>query len=196
MNLATLARHALSRGRTPSETYALLAKRTREPLPSARAVCLALTIPLAETTRRLDDCYDALLADPRPDSETDTGELLEALGVFDIPKSLTDAELAVVEHFLVAIDAMGGIRPGHRHGLQRWFTTGNLTTAYLSLTAVRPMPRTGSPVLYWETLVTAGELLTTTPHPDTRLAYALAHCRTQAAKHKKSTPPTSSAPIP
>ncbi|MFE4360120.1 hypothetical protein [Kitasatospora sp. NPDC056800] len=182
MHLTTLARHALSRGRTPADTYALLARRTRKPLPSARAVCLALTIPLAETTRRLNDCYDALLADPRPDSETDTGELLEALDVFDIPKSLTDTELAVVDLFITAVDAMGGIRPGHQHGLQRWFTTGNLTTAYLSLTAAHPMPRTGDPALYWATLVTAGELLTTTPHSETRIKYALAHCRTRAAR--------------
>ncbi|MGW1174789.1 hypothetical protein ACWD4P_13830 [Kitasatospora sp. NPDC002543] len=58
------------------------------------------------------------------------------------------------------------------------------------------MPRTGNPTLYWATLVTAGELLTTTPNPDTRIRYALAHCRTQAVKHQKSTPPTSSAPSP
>ncbi|MFJ6383723.1 hypothetical protein ACIQI7_27420 [Kitasatospora sp. NPDC092039] len=182
MHLTTLAGHVLSRGRTPAETYALLSRRTRRPVPSARAVCLALAIPLAETTRRLDDCYDALLADPRPGSEHDTGELLEALGVFDVPKPLTDTELAVVEHFLVAIEAMGGIRPGHQHGLSRWFTTGNLTAAYLSLAAARPLPRTGDPARYWTTLVTAGELLTT-PVADTRLKYALAHCRTQAARH-------------
>ncbi|MGW7703636.1 hypothetical protein ACWGKU_35070, partial [Kitasatospora sp. NPDC054768] len=100
----------------------------------------------------------------------------------DVPASLTDTELAVVDHFLTAIDAMGGIRPGHHHGLTRWFTTGNLTAAYLSLAAARPLPRTGNPVTYWTTLVTAGELLTTTPNPDTRLTYALTHCRTQAAK--------------
>uniref|UniRef100_UPI0004C263C9 hypothetical protein n=1 Tax=Streptomyces sp. NRRL S-350 TaxID=1463902 RepID=UPI0004C263C9 len=40
--------------------------------------------PLAyQPRRRLDDCHDALLAHPRPGSEADTGELLEALGVFD-----------------------------------------------------------------------------------------------------------------
>ncbi|MFD0410759.1 hypothetical protein [Kitasatospora sp. NPDC127116] len=75
---------------------------------------------------------------------------------------------------------MGGIRPGHHHGLHRWFTTGNLTAAYLSLAAARPLPRTGNPTLYWTTLVTAGELLTSTPNPDTRLKYAVTHCRTQA----------------
>ncbi|MFE7634089.1 hypothetical protein ACFU7Z_08715 [Kitasatospora sp. NPDC057518] len=191
MHLTTLARHALSRGRTPADTYALLARRTRKPLPSARAVCLALTIPHAETTRRLNDCYDALLADPTPGTETDTGELLEALGVFDIPKSLTDTELAIVDHLLTAIDAHGSLRPGHHHGLQRWFTTGNLTTAYLSLTTTHPHPRTGNPTLYWTTLTTAGELLTTTPHSDTRIKYALTHCRTQTTKHQKSTGPTS-----
>ncbi|MET8540925.1 hypothetical protein ABZW03_09750 [Kitasatospora sp. NPDC004799] len=180
MHLTTLAGHALSRGRTPADTYALLAKRTRKPLPSARAVCLALSIPLAETTRRLNDCYDALLADPRTGSETDTGELLEALGVFDVPVSLTDTELAVVRLFLVAVDAMGGIRPGHQHGLTRWFTTGNLTAAYLSLAAARPLARTGDPATYWATLVTAGELLAASPNADSRIRYALAHCRTQA----------------
>ncbi|MEU3567961.1 hypothetical protein AB0E96_05940 [Kitasatospora sp. NPDC036755] len=196
MHLTTLARHALSRGRTPADTYALLARRTREPLPSARAVCLALTIPLAETGRRLNDCYDALLADHHPNSETDTGELLEALGVFDVPKSLTDTELAVVDHLLTAIDAHGSLRPGHRHGLHRWFTTGNLTTAYLSLTSTHTLPRTGDPARYWTTLTTAGELLTTTHHCDTRITYALTHCRTQAAKHQKSIPPTSYATRP
>ncbi|MFJ6616565.1 hypothetical protein ACIQOW_03145 [Kitasatospora sp. NPDC091335] len=93
MNLTTLARHALTRGHTPAATYALLTKRSGKPLPSARAVCLALTIPLAETTRRLTECHDALLTDPRPGAETDTGEVLEALGIFDVPKSLTDTEL-------------------------------------------------------------------------------------------------------
>ncbi|MFD4657813.1 hypothetical protein ACFWP2_19540 [Kitasatospora sp. NPDC058444] len=183
MHLTNLAGHALSRGRTPADTYALLARRTHKPVPSARAVCLALTIPLAETVRRLAECHDALLAHPRPGSETDTGELLEALGVFDVPASLTDTELAVVDHFLVAIDAMGGIRAGHQHGLTRWFTTGNLTAAYLSLAAARPLPRTGDPARYWTALVTAGELLTTVPNPDTRLKYALTHCRTQATRH-------------
>ncbi|MET8539945.1 hypothetical protein ABZW03_04715 [Kitasatospora sp. NPDC004799] len=182
MHLTTLAGHALSRGRTPADTYALLARRTHKPLPSARAVCLALHIPLAETTRRLNDCYDALLANPRTGSETDTGELLEALGVFDIPKSLTDTELTVVSLFLTAVDAMGGIRAGHQHGLQRWFTTGNLTAAYLSLAAAHPLPRTGDPATYWTTLVTAGELLTTTPNPDTRIKYALTHCHAQATQ--------------
>ncbi|MFF4921728.1 hypothetical protein ACFY4B_14175 [Kitasatospora sp. NPDC001261] len=180
MNLVTLARHTLSRGATPAATYALLARLGHPPLPVARAVCLALDIPHAETTRRLAECYDALLADPRPDTETDTGELLEALGVFDVPKSLTDTELAVVEHFLVAIDAMGGIRPGHHHGLQRWFTTGNLISAYLSLAAAHPLPRTGDPALYWTTLVTAGELLVTTLPSDRRITYALTRCRARA----------------
>ncbi|MFE6053210.1 hypothetical protein ACFQ6N_20820 [Kitasatospora sp. NPDC056446] len=182
-SLTALARHALARGHTPAATYALLARRSRRPLPSARAVCLALGVPLADAARRLDDCHDALLADPRPSSETDTGELLEALGVFDVPKPLTPTELAVVAQFLTAVDAMGGIRPGHRHGLDRWFTTGNLTAAYLSLVAAQPMPRTGDPAAYWTALVSAGELLATTPNPDTRIKFALTRCRTHAAKH-------------
>ncbi|MFD8783531.1 hypothetical protein [Kitasatospora sp. NPDC059599] len=186
-SLTTLARHALSRGTTPAAAYALLARRTRQPLACARAVCLALSIPAAEASRRLDDCHAALLAHPRPGSEADTGELLEALGVFDVPATLTDTDRAVIDLFLVAIDAMGGIRPGHRHGLDRWFTTGNLTTAYLSLAAAHPMPRTGDPARYWTTLVTAGELLTTTPTPDTRIKLALTHCRTQATTHTTHT---------
>ncbi|MFJ6385256.1 hypothetical protein ACIQI7_35295 [Kitasatospora sp. NPDC092039] len=180
MHLATLARHTLSRGATPAATYTLIARLGHQPLPTARAVCLALGIPLAETVRRLADCHDALLAAPRPDSEQDTGELLEALGVFDVPKSLTDTERTVVEHFLVAVEAMGGIRPGHHHGLQRWFTTGNLTAAYLSLAAARPLPRTGDPTRYWASLVTAGELLAATLPSDHRIRYALTHCRTRA----------------
>ncbi|MGA5819496.1 hypothetical protein ACPC54_16770 [Kitasatospora sp. NPDC094028] len=177
MRLALTARHLLDTGATPAETYATLARRTREPLRSARAVCTALNIPAAEMDRRLDDCYDALLANPRPNSEADTGELLEALGVFDIPKQLTPHELAIVDLFLAAIDAMGGIRAGHQHGLARWFTTGNLTAAYLSLTAATPRSATGDPTLYWTTLIQAGELLTTTPNPDTRIKYALTRCR-------------------
>ncbi|MEU9043034.1 MULTISPECIES: hypothetical protein [unclassified Kitasatospora] len=74
-SLATLARHALSRGATPAATYALLARRSREPLPCARAVCAALGIPLAVTARRLDDCYDALLANPRPNPEAESDTL-------------------------------------------------------------------------------------------------------------------------
>ncbi|MER7579127.1 hypothetical protein [Kitasatospora sp. NPDC097691] len=180
--LITLARHALARGSTPAEAYAFLARRSRKPLPAARAVCLALSIPLAEADRRLDDCYSALLAHRRPGSEADTGELLEALGVFDVPVTLTDTDRSLIDLFLTAIDAMGGIRPGHRHGLDRWFTTGNLTAAYLSLAAAHPMPRTGDPTAYWTTLVAAGELLAATPAPDGRIKLALAHCRTQAAR--------------
>ncbi|MER7671901.1 hypothetical protein ABTY61_26055 [Kitasatospora sp. NPDC096128] len=180
--LPTLARHALDRGHTPAEAYTILARHCGEPLPAARAVCLALSIPLAEVTIRLNDCYDALLANPRPNSEADTGELLEALGVFDVPRTLTPTELAVVDHFLTAIDAMGGIRAGHQHGLARWFTTGNLTAAYLSLTAAHPLPTTGNPTRYWTTLVEAGELLTTTPTPDPRIKPALAQCRSRAAR--------------
>ncbi|MFF7991632.1 hypothetical protein ACFZDG_17790 [Kitasatospora xanthocidica] len=180
MRIALTAKHLLDTAATPAQAYADLARRTRAPLRSARAVCTALGIPAAETARRLGDCYHALLANPRPGSEADTGELLEALGVFDVPKPLTPTELAVVDLFLTAVDAVGGIRPGHQHGLTRWFTTGNLTTAYLSLTAAQPMPRTGDPTLYWTTLVTAGELLTTAPDPDTRLKHALHRCRTNA----------------
>ncbi|MFJ9444470.1 hypothetical protein ACIRRH_21705 [Kitasatospora sp. NPDC101235] len=183
MNLSALARHTLSRGATPATTYALLARLGHQPLTCARAVCHALDIPAAETTLRLADCHDALLADPRPDSEDDTGELLEALGVFDIPKTLNPTELAVVDLFQTAIDAIGGIRPGHQHGLTRWFTTGNLTAAYLSLAATRPLPRTGDPTTYWATLTTAGELLTAIPNPDPRLKCALTHCRAQATTH-------------
>ncbi|MFE5585337.1 hypothetical protein [Kitasatospora sp. NPDC056531] len=182
MRLALTARHLIHAGRTPAEAYASLARRTGDPLRSARAVCAALDIPAADTTRRLDDCYDALLANPRPDSEADTGELLEALGVFDVPKTLDARDLAIVELFLTAIDAMGGIRAGHQHGLARWFTTGNLTAAYLSLAAAQPLPRTGDPAHYWTTLVTAGELLASAPTPDPRIKPALTHCRTRATQ--------------
>ncbi|KJS61966.1 hypothetical protein [Streptomyces rubellomurinus] len=180
MRLALAARHLFDTGATPAEAYAALARRTREPLRSARAVCAALAIPATETDRRLGDCYDALLANPRPGSEDDTGELLEALGVFDVPKQLDARERAIIELFLTAIDAMGAIRAGHQHGLARWFTTGNLTAAYLSLAAARPLPTTGDPELYWTTLVTAGELLTADPAPDVRLRNALARCRARA----------------
>ncbi|SOB81621.1 hypothetical protein [Streptomyces sp. 1331.2] len=189
MRIALAAKHLLDTAATAAQAYAALARRTRAPLRCARAVCTALGIPAAETARRLDDCYDALLANPRPNSEADTGELLEALGVFDVPKPLTPTELAVIDLFLVAVDAMGGIRPGHQHGLHRWFTTGNLTTAYLSLTAAHPMPRTGNPTLYWTTLIQAGELLTTTPNPDTRLKYALHRCRSHAAQEAQAAHP-------
>ncbi|KJS58235.1 hypothetical protein [Streptomyces rubellomurinus] len=182
MRLALTAQHLLDTGHAPAEAYAALARRTGEPLRSARAVCTALAIPAAEVDRRLDDCYDALLADPRPGGEADTGELLEALGVFDVPKRLTPHELAVVDLFLTAIDALGGIRAGHQHGLTRWFTTGNLTAAYLSLAATKPLPTAGDPARYWATLITAGELLTATPAPDVRLRNALARCRTHAAR--------------
>ncbi|MER7585355.1 hypothetical protein [Kitasatospora sp. NPDC097691] len=184
MRLALTARHLLSSGRTPAEAYAALARRTGEPERCARAVCAALDIPAGETARRLDECRDALLtpSHPRPNAEADTGELLEALGVFDVPVTLGARDRAVIDLFLAAIDAMGGIRAGHRHGLARWFTTGNLTTAYLSLAAAHPMPRTGDPARYWTVLVSAGELLTAAPCPDTRLKLALAHCRTHAAR--------------
>ncbi|MFI6151515.1 hypothetical protein ACIBCA_02325 [Kitasatospora sp. NPDC051170] len=182
MRLALTARHLFDAGSTPAEVYANLARRTRQPLRSARAVCAALAIPAAEANRRLDECYDALLANPRPGSEADTGELLEALGTFDVPKPLDDRELAIVDLFLTAIDAMGGIRAGHQHGLARWFTTGNLTTAYLSLTAARPLARTGDPSRYWTTLVAAGELLLAQPSPDSRIRYAFEQCRIRAAR--------------
>ncbi|MFD7597586.1 hypothetical protein ACFV6D_31735 [Kitasatospora sp. NPDC059812] len=179
MRLPLTARHLFDTGSTPADTYATLARHTREPLRSARAVCTALGIPAAETQRRLNDCYDALLATPRPGTENDTGELLEALGVFDIPKTPDNRDLAIIELLTTAIDAHGNIRAGHQHGLTRWFTTGNLTTAYLSLTTTQPHPTTGNPTHYWTTLTTAGELLTTTT-PDPRLKPALTHCRTQA----------------
>lgn len=180
MPLSTLARHLFDTGATPAHAYAALARRTREPVAAARAVCAALGIPDDETTRRLDECHDALLAAPRPNSEADTGELLEALGVFDVPKPLDARDLAVIDQFLVAIDALGGIRAGHQHGLTRWFTTGNLTAAYLSLTVTHPRPGTGDPAHYWTALVTAGKLLATTPTPDPRVTAALARCRAHA----------------
>ncbi|MEU6969971.1 hypothetical protein AB0A71_19945 [Kitasatospora aureofaciens] len=145
-------------------------------------MCAALAISASVTDRRLDECYDALLASPRPNSEADTGELLEALGVFDVPKPLDGRELAIVDLFLAAIDAMGSIRAGHQHGLGRWFTTGNLTAAYLSLAAARPLARTGDPARYWTTLVQAGKLLLARPSPDSRLGHALERCRVHLAR--------------
>ncbi|MER7668045.1 hypothetical protein ABTY61_06210 [Kitasatospora sp. NPDC096128] len=188
MRLASTARHLLDAGATRAEAYATLARRTHEPLRSARAVREALDIPAAEATIRLNDCYGALLANLRPGAEADTGELLEALGVFDVPKQLDARELAVIDLFLTAIDAMGGIRAGHQHGLGRWFVTGNLTTAYLSFVAAQPVPCTGDPVQYWTTLVQAGELLLATPRPDTRIKYALTQCRTNATRATSATP--------
>ncbi|WP_031065422.1 hypothetical protein [Streptomyces sp. NRRL WC-3742] len=106
------------------------------------------------------------MSDPSP---------LEALGIFEVPKQLDDRETAIVELFLTAIDAMGGIRAGHQHGLARWFTTGNLTAA-------RPLARTGNPVRYWTTLIQAGELLLAQPSPDPRLTYVLTQCRLNATR--------------
>ncbi|MBV6697612.1 hypothetical protein KV557_10790 [Kitasatospora aureofaciens] len=176
----TIARHAFDTGATPAEVYTTLARRTREPAGSARAVCRALGIPADETSCRLDDCFDALLANARPGGEADTGELLEALGVFDVPKSLDAHDLAVVDQFLAAIDAMGGIRAGHQHGLTRWFVTGNLTAAFLSLAATQPRPGTGDPTHYWTALITAGELLASRTPPDPRIKPALDRCRERA----------------
>lgn len=182
MRLSLTARHLFDTGSTPAEVYAILARRTRDPLHAARAVCLALGVPAADTKLRLDDCFDALLDNSRPGFEADTGELLEALGVFDIPKDLDARDLAVIDLFLTAIDALGGIRAGHRHGLARWFTTGNLTAAYLSLAATHPRPTTGNPSHYWSALVTAGELLAASPTPDPRIKPALTQCRTRATQ--------------
>ncbi|MEU9078456.1 hypothetical protein ACFYUY_32625 [Kitasatospora sp. NPDC004745] len=188
MRLAATARHLLDAGATPAEAYAELARRTREPLRSARAVCSALDIPAVEVNHRLDDCFDALLAGARPGGEADTGELLEALGVFDVPQPLDPRGRAVVDLFLAAIDALGGIRAGHQHGLARWFVTGNLAAAYLSLAATDPHPSTGDPAHYWASLVTAGELLRAADAPDPRVGPALARCRERARTAATATP--------
>ncbi|MFJ9697019.1 hypothetical protein [Kitasatospora sp. NPDC101183] len=187
MRLALTARHLLHTGATPAETYANLARRTHDPLRAARAVCAALTIPATEANHRLDDCYYALLANPRPNTENDTGELLEALGVFDIPKQLDDREQAIADLLTTAITTHNAIRAGHHHALTRWITTGNLTTAYLSLTTTHPT--TPDPKRYWTTLVTAGELLLAQPSPDPRLTYALTQCRLNATRSTAPPPP-------
>ncbi|MER7753141.1 hypothetical protein [Kitasatospora sp. NPDC097643] len=180
MRLALTARHLVDTGATPAEAYATLARRSHPPVDAARAVCHALGIPSPEADHRLADCFDALLADPRPGTEADTGELLEALGVFDVPKTLDARDLVIVDHFLSAIDALGGIRAGHQHGLARWFVTGNLTAAYLSLAATHPRPGTGDPDHYWAALIAAGELLSSSAPSDTRIRSALARCRDHA----------------
>ncbi|WP_030256038.1 MULTISPECIES: hypothetical protein [Streptomyces] len=51
------------------------------------------------------------------------------------------------------------------------------------------MPNTGDPTRYWTTLVTAGELLTTTPNPDTRIKFALLRCRTHATQAAQAAHP-------
>ncbi|MFJ2578959.1 hypothetical protein [Kitasatospora aureofaciens] len=100
--------------------------------------------------------------------------------MFDVPKSLDAHDLAVVDQFLAAIDAMGGIRAGHQHGLTRWFVTGNPTAAFLSLAATQPRPGTGDPTHYWTALITAGELLASRTPPDPRIKPALDRCRERA----------------
>jgi hypothetical protein len=180
------ARRKLRAGATAVGVFAELAERTADWHASALAVCLALGIPDCEAKRQLREGPAELYRRFHPGEETECGELLEMIGVFDVRRPL-DAHGEEIRRFLeAAISAMGDLRSGHALGLSRRLVTGQLTSAFLSLARVGPRPHRGSAAEYWAALVAAGELLDPGDSEGGRnVEEALDDCRRHAAESQR-----------
>ncbi|MEU2392728.1 hypothetical protein [Streptomyces sp. NPDC007369] len=178
-----LARRLLAEGQGPVGVFAGLAVRSGDRNAAVRAVCRALGVPDARVQEQLGRTAE-LFAEFGPDEEESLGELLELLGVFDVPRTLDEREQEVLRLLKTAGGALGGIRGGVFHGLSRSFLKGELTAAFLML-ARQPIrqPR-GNPAKFWAALAAAGALLPPPADPGTaaQVAQVLAECRRHTAE--------------
>ncbi|MFF7215517.1 hypothetical protein ACFZAU_34100 [Streptomyces sp. NPDC008238] len=180
----TAARERLRAGAAPAAVCGELAARTPRWSDSALAVGLALGIAEPELLRRLHGEPGRLQEQFRAGEERWYGELMAAIGVFDVPRPLDERESAVAGHLRDAIRAMGGVASGAALGLSRGFVRGELTGVFRSLARLGPRAAGGGrPRAFWAALVAAGELLDQGPDDKDGLARTLEQCGRRLADH-------------
>ncbi|MFD7630976.1 hypothetical protein ACFV7Q_33975 [Streptomyces sp. NPDC059851] len=178
------ARRLLAEGQGPVGVFAGLALRSGDRPAAVWAVCRALGVPDARVRERLGRVAEALFAEYGPDEEESVGELLELLGVFDVPRTLDGHEQEVLGLLKTAGAALGGISSGVAHGLSRRFVKGELTAAFLLLARQPVRQPRGNAATFWGTLAAAGALLPPPADPGTaaQVAQVLAECRRHTAE--------------
>jgi hypothetical protein len=143
---------------------------------------MALGIAESELLRRLPGEPEQVQDDFRPGEETPYGELMESVGLFDVPKQLDEREQVIAEHLRTAMRAMGGVASGVGLGLSRRFVRGEPASAFHSLTRLGPRATRGRSTDFWAARVAAGELLDPADGDDRdAVAQALAECRRRLA---------------
>ncbi|MGW4686308.1 hypothetical protein ACWEPM_15595 [Streptomyces sp. NPDC004244] len=178
-----LARRLLAEGQGPVGVFAGLAARSGDRSAAAWAVCEALGVADARVREELGRAAE-LFAEFGPDEDDLLGELLEMLGLFDVPRALDGREQEVLGLLQAAGAALGGIRGGVGHGLSRRFVKGELTAAFLLLARQPVRKSRGNTTTFRAALAAAGALLPPPVDPATaaQVAQVLDECRRHTAE--------------
>ncbi|MHB9854397.1 hypothetical protein ACSYGO_34865 [Streptomyces krungchingensis] len=180
----TLAHERLEAGRAPVAVFAELAARTGDWHRSAWAVCLALGIPAPEVAGRFARGMGDIATEFHQGEEELCGEVLDTVGLFDVPRPLDERGTEIARLLATAAGALGGMPSGHALTLSRRRVRGELTAMFLSLARTLPRRERAGPAEYWAALSAAGDLLLQTGGEDRReVERALQECRRHAAEH-------------
>ncbi|MER7580664.1 hypothetical protein [Kitasatospora sp. NPDC097691] len=176
-------RERLEAGESPGTVCGELAVGRARWWEAALVVGRALGLPEAELARRVSSDPDSAQAELRPGEEEFYGDLLAAIGVFDVPKQLDEREQVVMEHLRAALGAMGGIGGGHYVGLARRLVRGESASAFLTLVRFGPRAGRGRPQEFWAALLAAGDLLDPADGDERgTVAEALVSCRSRLSE--------------
>lgn len=193
--LVMRARSSLEAGGAPVRVFAELAAQTGDWTASVWAVCLALEVPASDVKQRLGHGAGEFPSHFHPGEEVLCGEVLESVGLFDVPRPLGERGTEIQRLLKAAMGASGGLRSGHALGLSRRFGRGELTGAFLLLARTVPRRERGRHAEYWAALCTAGELLLQVGSEEDRdVEQALQECRQRTVEASQGRPSANSAP--
>ncbi|MEU1202488.1 hypothetical protein ABZ446_40605 [Streptomyces sp. NPDC005813] len=180
----TLAHERLEAGCAPVAVFAELAARTGDWHLSAWAVCLALGIPAPDVAGRFARGMGDIATEFHPGEEELCGEVMETVGLFDVPRPLDERGTEIARLLTTAAGALGGMPSGHALTLSRRRVRGELTAMFLSLARTLPRRERARPAEYWAALSAAGDLLLQAGSGDrSEVERALQECRRRAAEH-------------
>jgi hypothetical protein len=176
--LARRAQAGLRAGGTPCAVFVDLAAGTLDYRATALAVCAAAGIPRVQFEQRWADTSEQLLPEIQPGQEALLGEVLETLGLFDVHRPLDEHEQQARRHMKLAMAAVGWWPSGYAVRLSRWWMTGRLVDAFVSLADYGAGPDGATmPPAYWTHLLAAADLLAGTD--DNRFESCVLLCRDQ-----------------
>ncbi|WP_345657684.1 hypothetical protein [Streptomyces siamensis] len=180
----TLAHERLEAGCAPVAVFAELAARTGDWPLSAWAVCLALGIPAPDVAGRFARGMGGIATEFHPGEEELCGEVLETVGLFDVPRPLDERGTEIACLLTTAAGALGGMPSGRALTLSRRHVRGELTAMFLSPARTPPRRERARPAEYWAALSAAGDLLLQAGGEEGReVERALQECRRHAAEH-------------
>ncbi|PBC60549.1 hypothetical protein BKI49_29025 [Streptomyces sp. Tue6028] len=180
----TLAHERLGAGWASVAVFAELAARTGDWHRSAWAVCLALGIPAPDVAGRFARGMGDVATEFHQGEEELCGEVLETVGLFDVPRPLDERGTEIAGLPATAAGALGGMPSGHALTLSRRRVRGELTGMFLSPARTLPRRERARPAEYWAALSAAGDLLLQAGGEEGReVERALQECRRRAAEH-------------